>query len=150
MEKGSLHRTEFGLCEHDYTMSPCEKYRDCGNCTEHLCIKGDKKSFERIKRRLQVVEEQYAAAKKAIADGKAGADRWFEYHKLSRNRLRELVLILENPAIPDGAQIKLQNENAFSPLRRAVESRVESAKLKNQKDEKLITDMKRLLGGGLG
>ncbi len=45
MEKGAAHITEFGLCIHDYTMSPCEKYRDCLNCTEQVCIKGEGKTF---------------------------------------------------------------------------------------------------------
>src|SRR5690606_29547413 len=38
----AMHVTEFGLCTHSYIDEPCLKYRDCLNCTEHVCIKGDK------------------------------------------------------------------------------------------------------------
>lgn len=36
----SMHTTEFGLCTHSYIDEPCLKYRNCLNCTEHVCIKG--------------------------------------------------------------------------------------------------------------
>ncbi|MCH8503560.1 MAG: hypothetical protein LAT50_04470, partial [Ectothiorhodospiraceae bacterium] len=41
LEHAAAHVTEFGYFVHDYTMSPCEKYRDCVNCTEQVCVKGD-------------------------------------------------------------------------------------------------------------
>lgn len=41
LEHAAVHVTEYGYCVHDYTMSPCEKFRDCVNCTEQVCIKGD-------------------------------------------------------------------------------------------------------------
>ena len=150
MEKGAVHVTEFGVCVHDFTMSPCEKYRDCLNCTEQVCIKGDEKRLSRIKQRLEYVESQYISAKQAMEDGQAGADRWFDYHKNTMGRLKELVMILESNNVADGAQIKLRNDNAFSLLRRAVESKVSSPKLNTEKEKKLLDDMTKMLGGGLG
>ena len=150
MEKGSVHVTEFGVCVHDFTMSPCEKYRDCLNCTEQVCIKGEQEKLSRIKKRLEHVEAQYNAAKQAMDEDLAGADRWYEYHKNTVGRLKELVTILENPDIEDGAQIKLRNDKAFSPLRRAIESKVTSPELTNEKDMKLLDDMTKMLGGGFG
>ncbi len=41
LEHASVNVTEYGYCVHDYTMSLCEKFRDCVNCTEQVCIKGD-------------------------------------------------------------------------------------------------------------
>jgi len=150
MEKGPVHITEFGVCVHDYTMSPCEKYRDCLNCAEQVCIKGEKDKLERIKARLVEVEKQYMAAKQAIEDGLAGADRWYEYHENTLRRLRELVVILENPELPDGAQIKLRNDKVFSPLRRAVESKVSKPKLQNNEEVNALASLTKILGGGLG
>lgn len=150
MEKGAVHVTEFGVCVHDYTMSPCEKYRDCLNCSEQVCIKGETDKLGRIKKRLAEVETQYLAAKQAIEDGLAGADRWYEYHENTLGRLRELVIILENPDLPDGAQIKLRNDKAFSPLRRAVESKVSKPKLQNKEEANALMSLTKIIGGGLG
>jgi hypothetical protein len=150
MEKGAVHVTEFGVCVHDFTMSPCEKYRDCLNCSEQVCVKGEHEKLDRIKKRLEHVEIQFKAAKQAIDDGLSGADRWYEYHKNTMDRLKELVTILESSDVADGAQIKLRNDKAFSPLRRAVESKTSSPDLANDKNAKLLDDMTKLLGGGLG
>ncbi len=60
----------------------------------------------RIKLRLSEVEKQYFSAEEAMNQGLAGADRWYEYHKNTREGLIELVSILEDPTIKDGAQIK--------------------------------------------
>lgn len=150
MEKGAVHVTEFGVCVHDFTMSPCERYRDCLNCTEQVCIKGENDKLSRIKKRLNEIEEQYIAAKKAMDDGLAGADRWYEYHKNTLERLKELVAIIESPEIPDGSQIKLRNDKAFSPLRRAIESKKAQTSLPNDEQTKILNDMTKILGGGLG
>jgi hypothetical protein len=150
LEKGALHVTEFGVCVHDFIISPCEKYRDCLNCSEQVCIKGETEKLSRIKKRFKEVQEQYIAAEKAMQEGFAGADRWYEYHKNTLTRLNELVSILENPEIEDGALIKLKNDKAFSPLRRAVESKLASTKKIKKEETQLLEDMALLLGGGLG
>ena len=151
LEKGAVHTTEFGVCVHDFTMTPCDKYRDCLNCAEQVCIKGETDKLSRIKARLEEVNNQFLAAEKAMTDGLAGADRWYEYHSNTLDRLKELLSILENPDVVDGAQIKLRNDKAFSPLRRAIESKISSPKLgKDAKDTKLLEDMTKMLGGGFG
>lgn len=139
LEKGAVHITEFGFCVRDYTISPCDKYRDCLNCNEQVCIKGDIKTLPLIKRRMAMVQEQFNAADKALEEGYAGTDRWYEYHKNTLEHLNQLVAILEDPAVEDGAQIKLRNSKAFSPLRRAVET-----KLSDVKDPKVIFILKAL------
>lgn len=148
LEKGAVHVTEFGVCVHDFTMTPCDKYRDCLNCSEQVCIKGETEKFGRIKKRLEEVRAQFSAAEKAMKDGYAGADRWYEYHKNTLAHLEQLISILENPDVQDGAQIKLRNDKAFSPLRRAVESKLFGGT--NSKDALILKDMTKLLGGGLG
>jgi len=150
MEKGAVHVTEFGVCVHDFTMSPCQKYRDCLNCSEQICIKGEDEKLTRIKKRLEQVEQQYLASKQAMDEGLTGADRWYEYHKNTLSHLQELVSILENPDVADGAQIKLRNDKAFSPLRRAIESKVASPQLRSEEETKLLDDMTKMLGGGFG
>jgi len=147
LEKGPVHVTEYGICVHDYTLSPCEKFRDCINCSEQVCIKGNDERFKRIKSRLEEVEKQYQKALQAMKSGLAGADRWYEYHKNTLKRLRELIGIFDDPTVENGTLIKLKNDKEFSPLRRAVASRLSES---DASESKLLGDMANLLGGGLG
>jgi hypothetical protein len=141
----TAHITEYGFCIHDFTMSPCQRFRDCLNCTEQVCIKGDRR-IDRLKERYAIVEKLKDKAAQEINEGTAGADRWYQIHDLTEKRLRELIGIMENPNIQNGAIIKLRNENEFSPLRRAIEAKIK----KNEPEQPLIEDMQKLLGGGLG
>jgi hypothetical protein len=99
-----------------------------------------------LKERYAIVEKLRDKAAQEIKEGTAGADRWYEIHDLTEKRLRELIGIMENPNIQNGAIIKLRNENEFSPLRRAIETKTK----KNEPEQPLIEDMQKLLGGGLG
>lgn len=152
LEHAAAHVTEYGYCVHDYTMSPCEKYRDCVNCTEQVCIKGEGKKLNRLKERFTKSERLYSLAKKAMEEGDMGADRWFQYHQKTVTRLRELISILENPKIEDGAQIKLKG-NDFSQLRRVAEKKSVEAleqKGKGSAEATLLEDLSAMLGGGFG
>ena len=152
LEQAAAHVTECGFCVHVYTMSPCEKYRDCINCTEQVCIKGDSSKLERIKERLERTEELLIKAEKDVEEGDAGADRWFTYHQKTATRLRELVRILEDPEVEEGAQIKLRG-NDFSQLRRVAQKKsVESISSSRSNDEEaaMLEDLSKMLGGGIG
>lgn len=144
----TAHVTEYGFCVHDFTMMPCQRFRDCLNCTEQVCVKGDRR-LNRIKDRYDIVNRLKSEAEQAISEGAAGADRWYELHDSTEKRLKELIDILENPDIQDGAIVKLRNENEYSPLRRAVETRLGAGK-ENAKELPMLEEMRKLLGGGLG
>jgi hypothetical protein len=154
MERGALHVSLWGVCSHDFIMSPCEKFQDCLNCEEHVCIKGlGKDSAERLKRikmRLLQVEKDYTEALVAVNNGYAGADRWYEYHQKTVDRLRQLVEILESPQIPDGAQIKLRDGKDFSHLRRVIRVKAVEAVEGRTPDAILLSEMSRLLGDSHG
>jgi hypothetical protein len=154
MERGAMHVSVWGVCSHDFIMSPCEKFRDCLNCEDHVCIKGLSKDnadrLTRIKLRLAQVEKDFYEAKAAIAKGFAGADRWYEYHQKTVERLRQLVEILESTQVPDGAQIKLRDGNDFSHLRRVIRLKAIDALEHKMPDADLLSDMTKMLGGSLG
>ncbi|EMA4110213.1 integrase [Escherichia coli] len=153
LEHAAVHVTEYGYCVHDYTIGPCEKFRDCINCNEQVCIKGeDTEILDRIKKRLVTLEQMLCIADEAVESGEMGADRWYQYHKKTVTRLRELVAILENPDIENGAQIKLRG-NDFSQLRRVVaKTSIVAIEQKGKESEEavMLDDLKTLLGGGLG
>ncbi|MDE2420851.1 MAG: integrase [Gammaproteobacteria bacterium] len=144
----TAHVTEYGFCVHDFTMSPCQRFRDCLNCTEQVCVKGDRR-ITRLKDRYADVQRLTSQAEAEISKGTAGADRWYQIHHLTEMRLKDLIAILENPEIQDGAIVKLRNANEFSPLRRAVEAKLGATKVEST-DRSMLEDMRNLLGGGLG
>jgi hypothetical protein len=154
MERGALHVSLWGVCSHDFIMAPCEKFRDCLNCEEHVCIKGAGKEnvnrLRRIKERLAQVEKDYEAARLALADGYSGADRWYEYHLKTVERLRQLVEILESPQIEDGAQIKLRDGKEFSHLRRVIRIKAVESLQQGSSNAALLVEMTTLLGGSVG
>lgn len=140
----TAHVTEYGFCVHDFVMSPCQRFRDCLNCTEQNCIKGDRR-LDRIKVRYAQVKRLKEQAEREIANGSAGADRWYEIHALTERRLKALIAILEDPSIPNGAIVRLRNEHEFSPLRRAVEAKAGAGKL-SVDQQPLLDGLRGLIG----
>ena len=139
----TAHVTELGFCVHDFTMLPCERHRDCMNCNEHVCVKGDKSKTARIKEQLALAEAQLRKAEEAMADGYYGADRWQDHHRATVDRLRNLVNILEDTAVPDGSLIRLTKNNEFSPIRLAIQ---DSMRLEGP-DSSTFNDLRAMLGG---
>lgn len=125
LEFPTAHTTEIGFCVHDFTMLPCQKHRDCINCSEHVCVKGDARKTQRIIEQLEIAEDQWRRATEARADGYFGADRWAEHHQATVERLRALAQVLNDPSVPVGALIRMVNPNEHSPIRMAVQDRRE-------------------------
>lgn len=146
--EGIAHVTEFGFCVHDYSMVPCQKHRDCLNCTEQVCIKGDHEKLERLKQQRKAINDQLIKAKTANDDGYSGADRWRAHQQKTLDRTDQLIEILQSSKVADGAVIRLRNDLEFSPLKRELEARQSNPKIKSKGPDK--NEMRALLGGGLG
>ncbi|MGP9669228.1 MULTISPECIES: hypothetical protein [unclassified Psychrobacter] len=152
LEQAAAHITEYGFCVHDFTMSPCEKFRDCINCTEQVCIKGDAAKLVRMKERLSKIEYLLVKSEHAVEEKEMGADRWLEHQNKTATRLRELIYILENPNINDGAQVKLRGDD-FSQLRRVARKKAINMAAENEdvsNEVSILEDLTDLLGGGFG
>lgn len=118
-----VHTTQFGFCVHDWQLLPCQRGRDCLNCTSHICVKGDNVKTERIKQELKDAEDQLVRDNHAILCGELGADIWFENNTKKVARLRQLINILDDPTIPEGALIQLHSEDEFSFIGHTIEIR---------------------------
>jgi hypothetical protein len=123
LEFPTAHVTEIGFCVHDYTMLPCSKFRDCINCSEHVCIKGDSIKTDRIRGQLILAEELLNRAEGARSEAIYGSDRWYERHLLTVDRLRSLLTVLLDPAVPIGAIIRLLPSNEYSAIQMAANDR---------------------------
>ncbi|MDO1464130.1 integrase [Pseudomonas putida] len=115
----AMHVTEYGFCSHSFSIEPCRKFRDCINCTEHVCIKGLASNYERILRRLDQLELVLEKTKDEQEPDDYGADRWIVHTEMTIDRLKELVSLMSNPKLVDGAVIRLKG-NDFTQLSRVI------------------------------
>ncbi len=146
--EGIAHVTEYGFCVHDFSMIPCQKHRDCINCTEQVCIKGDDEKLSRLKMQRDATKLQLEKARQGLNEDYYGADRWYEHQSRTLNRTEELIQILESREIKDGAIVRLSNDHEHSLLKRelsAIESSLKPDDGGLDKDE-----IKSLLGDDLG
>jgi hypothetical protein len=103
----TAHTTEIGFCIHDYSGPPCETHRDCINCEELVCIKGDSTKNAEVRRQLQEGRRLLAQAEAAMKESNYGADRWVVHQRMTVERLEQLCSILDDPSVPVGTFITL-------------------------------------------
>ena len=119
---GPTHRTAFGMCEHDWVMSPCTKHGDCISCTEHAYAKGDEEVHGRLKEKYESDLAECEKALDALKEGTSVADRWLEHALKSLMRQQQLFSLLESDDIEDGAVIRLSDKRAeHTHLRRELD-----------------------------
>lgn len=106
----TAHITEFGVCIHSYVLSPCEKHRDCVNCEEQVCEKGDDEKLQRLKDKLVQEEMLLIGDQQAVDSGLVNAKAFLNKRKLTIERCKGLIEKLEDDSIPDGSLIKLAIE----------------------------------------
>lgn len=117
---GTAKATLYGMCVHDFAMAPCQKQRECMTCKEHVCIKGDHVTLERLQRLEEQTELLLQKAQQAHNDGDFGADRWVDNHKWKLAHIRAMRLALQNPQIPDGVVLRIPEGHDPSAVRRAL------------------------------
>lgn len=117
---GTAKATLYGMCMHDYAMAPCQKQRGCMTCKEHVCIKGDHITLDRIRLLEAQTEALLQQAMKAHKDGDFGADRWVDNHKWKLAHVKAMRMALEHSSVPDGAILRIPDGHDPSPVRRAL------------------------------
>jgi len=123
MERTNTHLSEFGVCEHNWSTSSCEKFRDCANCELEVCIKGDLESLNRLKALRDKEQLIISREENLINSGElTDEDQNYLYHKLKLLRLNEKIEILESD-LPDGSLVRLKNPTEIDRLQRAIISR---------------------------
>lgn len=142
--EGIAHVTEYGFCVHDYSMLPCQKHRDCLNCTEQVCVKGDSTKLDRLRQQRSLIQMQLEKAKAADSEGTYGADRWSQHQIKTLNRLDQLIQMLESPEFPDGTAIRLSDDQDFSPLKRELAARQSPPNLPASEPD--VDEVRALLG----
>ena len=119
----TAHTTDFGYCIHDYVMSPCEMHRDCLNCGEQVCVKGEAEKEKRIRQAHAEGTRLLAMAERAEIEGEFGANEWAAHHKAHLARITSLLDVLDDPSVPRGAVIQLTPADIPSRLEHAAQAR---------------------------
>jgi hypothetical protein len=125
--KIAFHMTEVGACAHQFELAPCKMHRDCLNCNEMYCTKGDEIRCDRIRAMRDQTRIALDSAIRADSQGEFGASRWVVHQKMTLERLDKLVLLFDDPAVPVGAIIHVASGAwSLSPPRRALPSEKKS------------------------
>jgi len=109
-----VHLTRYGACLHDFAMSPCPMYRDCLNCVEHACVKGDARAERALRDRLAVIERAVSSAQEAAAIGEGNSEIWLSRKRTELARLRELVALIDDATIAPGAVLRLNDAARYA------------------------------------
>jgi hypothetical protein len=102
-EIGSLHVTKYGLCRHNYALTPCPKQKDCVGCSENLFVKGDPKNLAEAERMVSILSSAVDNASQALERGESGAKRWLELNEPRLRQWQEVLRIHRDESILEGA-----------------------------------------------
>lgn len=117
---GVAKTTLYGMCTHDYAMTPCQKQRECLTCKEHVCIKGDHITLDRIRLLENQTAELLHQAQQAHEEGLFGADRWVDNHKWKLAHTKSIRLKLEEEDVPYGSLVRIPEGHDPSAVKRAL------------------------------
>ena len=137
--------TEFGVCEHDFAMMPCQRHGDCETCKELVCIKGYSSSLDLLKKREEQVAEQFNKAVENHEKGAFGADRWVSALGWRLSHIRTKIRLLENDDLPDGTPIRIPEEFDPSPTKEILREKGLEHDIKQPESITLDDDIYALL-----
>ncbi|HAU5646683.1 hypothetical protein [Serratia nevei] len=141
IELGAISVTRFGLCKHDYALTPCPLDKDCSNCSEHVFVKGDKRHQKEAEFQHGIHAKAVAAATVALAKGEAGAARWLKQNQPRMERWALMLEKMNDPSISDGTMITLpppentQSKTGLAHAVRMINTDAEPAKQDDFADE---------------
>lgn len=115
--------TEYGMCTHDYSMSPCTKGGECMTCKDHVCIKGMPKTLPRIKRLENQVESQLIKTQEDVKLGVHNASVWERYLVWKLSHIRTQRIRMEDGKTPDGALLWIPKNHDPSPIERSLQQK---------------------------
>jgi hypothetical protein len=103
----AAHTTEYGWCTHNFASEPCQMYRDCINCEEQECVKGEEHKEANLRLLKEETEFLLKEAREALND-----EAWVKHQTKTLERANALLFIMEDPSVPAGARVRLNLANA--------------------------------------
>ncbi len=93
------------------------------NCNEQVCVKGDARAEENLRKAQAELARLQAEARAAFSDEVLGAAEWFAYQTKTLERVNQLIAILDDREVPQGAVIQLSGVVPSSRIAMAEEMR---------------------------
>ena len=87
-------------------------YRDCINCEEQECVKGDAHKEANLRLLKEETEFLLNEARQALNDEEYGADVWVVHQSKTLERVNALLSIMDDPSVQPRSRIRLNLENA--------------------------------------
>jgi hypothetical protein len=121
----AVHATDFGYCVHNFASEPCQLYRNCLQCEELVCLKGERHKLANIEKAREEKLELLRVAEAAMREGSFNAETWVRLYQDDLAHLDARLKLLRDPAVPDGAAIQSGRvvpwtELGVPPVARAV------------------------------
>jgi hypothetical protein len=146
LEIGSTITTRYGLCRHNYALTPCPKDKHCIGCGENTFIKGDARQLAEAWKQLEISLSAADRCRNALEEGEPGVEAWLAKHVEAAARWGFAVMRMTDESIPDGTLITLPAP-IKSQTKTGLALAVRDAELSNADPEQL-TDMEEVLALG--
>jgi hypothetical protein len=103
----AVHYTPFGVCLHDYSVSPCEFQMACiRGCPDFLRTKGDQKQQTLLIQLEGRTERIREASVKLLDGGNDLAKAWGDHCEKTLSGIRTARAVDDDPAIEDGSIVR--------------------------------------------
>lgn len=98
-----IHQTHVGLCVHNFASEPCPKMGACLSCGNLACVKGDEEKLKNLKEERSHLQKRCSDALRSESEGLFGASEWVTKVRNDLFKCDELIKLLENPELENGA-----------------------------------------------
>jgi hypothetical protein len=102
----AVHFTPFGVCTHDFAVSPCSYHLAClRGCPDFLRTKGNQQERANLIQLEGRIEKAREIALKQVKSGDELARAWVQHHDETLIGIREARSVDDDRAIEDGASV---------------------------------------------
>jgi len=99
----AVHVTAFGLCLHDFAVTPCQYHLNCvRGCPDYLRAKGSSSEHAHLVQ-IQLATERALTGAKSRGDV---AQAWVNHYEQTLVGIRQALAVDEDSASPDGALVR--------------------------------------------
>lgn len=143
---GAAIVTELGVCEHDFTMMPCQRNGSCLICKELVCIKGFSSSLKLLKRKEKQESLLLQRARRNRKQRTFGSDRWVDQHLWRLLHITAKIRLLEDTDVPSGTPLRMPELYDPSPVKELLQSKNKSLDVPSSESKMLQELALKLLG----
>lgn len=79
---GVVHFTPYGVCTHDFAITPCSYHLNClAGCSEYLRTQGDEEERKNLVQLRDFTTRELSKAEQAVQGGVSGASNWVDFNR---------------------------------------------------------------------